>query len=394
MIKAGTLVMVENTVKQEAEPKPKLHVQWGKLIPGGILAVIVTATVVADIWNNAGYAYVSMGPGAALIAGAVGLMVGLAPLVAYFIGWDTALRSASGFCTVACVMFALFAYGEKNGAQQGAKARAGMSMADADAARQEARDARAEAAGIKEIASVRDLEALQASAKASLDSASVAAKKQGIECIQSKRCRKERDSLDQVTERLGKARAKAEAIERAEKAEQRVSAAKIEVKEAGPVAANAMASQASAWFSLDVRTTEQQFALIMMLVLVGSTLSLAFLGEHATKLMVEAFRQEAPKPVRVSRPGVVKPAEPAARGLAGFIGLCKHGEMVPIKEAHASMLRWWKLTGQKGEPPSERALSIAFNKAGFEKQLDRNKKAFFAVKVPEAGLRLVAGQDA
>lgn len=386
------------TVTIEDQPKPKLRIAWGKLVPGGILAVIVSATVVADIWNNAGYAYVSMGPGAALIAGAVGLMVGLAPLVAYFIGWDTALRAASGFCTVACVMFALFAYGEKNGAQQGAKARAGMSMADADAARQEARDARAEAAGIKEIASVRDLEALQASAKSSLDSATAAAKKQGIECIQSKRCRKERDSLDQVTERLGKARAKAEAIERAEKAEQRVSTAKSEVKEAGPIAANAMASQASAWFSLDVRTTEQQFALIMMLVLVGSTLSLAFLGEHATKLMVEAFRQETPKPVRVSRPGVVKPAEPvaltpSAKGLPGFLALCKHGEPTLQKDIREAVDRHWVTTKQTGPIPSDRALGMALVKHGFEKIVDRQKRVSYAIKLPETVLKLVAGLD-
>ena len=390
--------MVENTVKREAEPKPKLHVQWGKLIPGGILAVIVTATVVADIWNNAGYAYVSMGPGAALIAGAVGLMVGLAPLVAYFIGWDTALRSASGFCTVACVMFALFAYGEKNGAQQGAKARAGMSMADADAARQEARDARAEALRISEIASVRDLEALQASAKASLDSASVAAKKQGIECIQSKRCRKERDSLDQVTERLGKARAKAEAIERAEKAEQRVSAAKSEVKEAGPVAANAMASQASAWFSLDVRTTEQQFALIMMLVLVGSTLSLAFLGEHATKLMVEAFRQETPKPVRapVARkaPDSVVDAPKKKSDMDEFLDAwteVSDGPPLPASEFAKCLAAHWSVKHAGKAPPTGTALGKALG-ARYSKTKTGGKQCYFAkLKTVSLAKKSVAG---
>lgn len=289
-------VMVENTVKEEI--KSKLHIAWGKLVPGGILAVIVSATVVADIWNNAGYAYASMGPGAAVVAGAIGLMVGLAPIIAFFIGWDTALRSAAGCCTIACVLFALFAYGEKNGAQQGAKTMAGMSMVDADTARQEARDARAEASRITEVASVRDLDALQASAKASLDSASAAAKKQGIECIQSKRCRKERAELDQVTERLGQARAKADAIERAEKAEGRLASAKTEAREAGPASANALASIASSWFRLEVRTTEQQFAFVMMLVLIGSTLSIAFLGEHATKLMVEAFHSAEPKRAR------------------------------------------------------------------------------------------------
>lgn len=386
------------TVTIEDQPKPKLHIAWGKLVPGGILAVIVSATVVADIWNNAGYAYGSMGPGAAVVAGAIGLMVGLAPIIAFFIGWDTALRSAAGCCTIACVLFALFAYGEKNGAQQGAKVMAGMSMADADTARQEARDARAEASRIAEVGSVRDLEALQASAKASMDSASAAAKKQGIECIQSKRCRKERAELDQVTERLGQARAKADAIERAEKAEGRLASAKTEAREAGPASANALASIASSWFHLEVRTTEQQFAFIMMLVLIGSTLSIAFLGEHAAQLLSGAFVTDQPKPVKAVRSPVVKKAEPVAltptaKGLPGFLALCKHGEQTPQKDIREAVDRYWVTTKQPGPPPSDRALGMAIVKHGFEKVVDRQKRVSYAIKLPDTGLKLVAGLD-
>lgn len=378
--------MIENTVKMESDPKPKLHIAWGKLIPGGILAVIVSATVVADIWNNAGYAYASMGPGAALIAGAVGLMVGLAPIVAYFIKWDMALRATSGFCTVACVMFALFAYGEKNGAQQGAKASASMSLADAETARQEARDARAEAAKIAEIASVKDLEALQASARSSLDSASTAAKRQGIECIQSKRCRKERDSLDQVTERLGKARAKAEAIERAEKAELRVSAAKGEAREVGIVSANAMASITSSWFGLNVQTTEQQFALMMMLVLVGSTLSMAFLGEHAVKLLVEAFRHEAPKPVKLARSPVVKKAEPATSqpqkqsDMDEFLDAwteTSDGPPLAAGEFAKCLAAHWSIKHAGKKPPTATALGRALG-ARYSKTKTGGQQCYFA----------------
>jgi hypothetical protein len=301
----------KGTGMSEETIKPTRRIVWGKLISGSILGLIVIAGVASDTINNVSYALAAMGLGAAMVAGAVGLLIGLVPVVAYFNGWNVPLRVAAGCCTVTCIVFALLAYGEKNGAHQGEKERAGLSLADAEAARAEARRARDEASSITEAGSVRDLEAIEARAVKALADAEKYAEEQKIICQRSKRCREAAAAANAATERLSKARAKADALARAERAEQRLADAKTEVRQSGVAKANAVASFTGAWAGIEAKDAEQRLAFVIMLVLICTTMSIAFLGEHCIKLMAESVvwdNPSAPKPA--ARPARAKAALP------------------------------------------------------------------------------------
>jgi hypothetical protein len=54
------------------------------------------------------------------------------------------------------------------------------------------------------------------------------------------------------------------------------------------------------------------------------------------------------------------------------------------------MTAWWHATQQPGKVPSERALGFALRDAGFEKKADRKDRRFYAITLPQRGLKVVA----
>jgi hypothetical protein len=107
---------------------------------------------------------------------------------------------------------------------------------DEQTARAEEAAARQEAAAIGELVSVEELDALTTRARVSADDEAKLAKGQGALCSQVRRCRTAEETLAGLTQRLGQAKARAAALQRAEEARGRVSAAQGRAK-AGPASA-------------------------------------------------------------------------------------------------------------------------------------------------------------
>lgn len=367
--------MVENTVKQEAEPKPKLHVQWGPMTSGLLTAGFALGCGGADLINNAIFGWQK---GGLIAAGFVIAAIGLMGLPAKARG----LHDVPVWLMVAaCGALSLFA-GYKNHtanqrnfdlAQAAITTRYNQAQDAIRNAEEDARQAKAEIAGIAEMMGSEELQRLHDEAKARAEKES-----SGDRGGCGRRCRAAEDEAKGYLSRIASARAKEDAQGRLE-----ASIARMNREKASAPAAPKQAGESD--------HEEMIMAFLLLLVtVIGATFF-----ERGFKEIKGAISWEAPKRQRVAaKTDAPVASTPAARGLAGFIGLCKHGEMVPIKEAHAALERWWKATGQKGVLPAARTLSSALEKAGFEKQVDRNKRSFFAVKAPEAGLRLVAGQDA
>lgn len=372
MMKAGNLVM---TLVTEEQTKPKLRIAWGKLAGGTALLLFAVGGGGFDMYNNWMFGLEKSVPIAGtFILAAIGLMAlpGLAE-------GKTDIRT--WFLVGVCGLLCLYAGGKNHMASQRnhdlAQAaittrydQAQSAIKDAEA---DIRQAKAEIAGIDELMGSEELQRLHHEARERANKES-----SGDRGGCGKRCRAAEDEAKSYLSRIASAKAKEDAQGRLDAAQARMDAEKAKAP-AAPKQAGESAQE------------ETLMAVLLLLVtIVGATFF-----ERGVKEIRAAVSWDEPKRAKVVavKSDAQPVSTPATRGMAGFIGQCKHGEMVPIKEAHASLARWWKLTGQKGEVPKERALSTAFSKGGFEKHLDRNKKAFFAVKTPEAGLKLVAGKD-
>lgn len=364
--------MIENTVKEEI--KPKLRIAWGKLAGGTALLLFAVGGGGFDMYNNWMFGLEKSVPIAGtFILAAIGLMAlpGLAE-------GKTDIRT--WFLVGVCGLLCLYAGGKNHMASQRnhdlAQAAVTTRYDQAQAAIKDAeadiRQAKIEIAGVHEILGSEELQRLhhEARERASKESS-------GDRGGCGRRCRAAEDEAKSYLSRIASAKAKEDAQGRLDAAQARMDAEKAKAP-AAPKQAGESAQE------------ETLMAVLLLLVtIVGATFF-----ERGVKEIRAAVDWEVPKKVRASVKTDAQPvATPAARGLAGFVGLCKHGEFVPIKDAHAVLERWWKVTGQKGEVPAARTLSAAFSKDGFDKRVDRNKRSFFAVKTPDAGLRLVAGQD-
>lgn len=375
------------TVTIEDQPKPKLRVQWPKLIGGVTLAVMVLWALKVDLGNNWSYGN-TISHEAALVAALCAFGVAALPIVAQLYGrWTLILQGATAACVAGTIACAFLAYKDKQNAElmarSGKQATYANAQRDADAAREEAKQAREEANKISEPASVADLEDMAARARKTHQDAENFAKGQGLICARNKRCREASTALDGVSERLGKARMKQAELERAGRAEERVNKLKVEAKD-GPADAGTFAHGG--------------VLSIVNALFIAATVMIGLLGEQAIALVQGAFTWDQPKPVKLARSPVVKKAEPVAltptaKGLPGFLALCKHGEQTPQKDIREAVDRYWVTTKQPGPPPSDRALGMAIVKHGFEKVVDRQKRVSYAIKLPDTGLKLVAGLD-
>lgn len=373
MMKAGNLVM---TLVNEAEPKPKLRIAWGRMAGGASLTALAVWCGGMDLLNNATFGMQkSMTIAGIFIAAAIGLM--LLPVMAN--GWKDV---HAWFMVVVCGIISMFAGFQNHMASQRnhdlaqaaittryEQAQKAIGQADADIVL-----AKSEISDIREMLGSSELQRIYDEAKARRDQEMSADR--GAKC--GRNCRAAEKLMDDTLARIASAKAKEAAQDRLDAAMVRMASEKSNAP-AAPKQASASA------------TEETVMAVILLLAsIVGATFF-----ERGVKELNGAWNWEAPKKARAAPAQAVAILKtPAANGVAGFVGLCKHGDMIPIKEAHAALERWWKATGQKGPCPAARTLSAALEKAGFEKQVDRNKRSFFAVKTPEAGLRLVAGQDA
>lgn len=272
------------------------------VLAGMLLGAICLAGLRIDILNNWNYgAGVSHELAGVLVLAAIG--VAALPAVAGVKGWSWLYGLGTAGCIILTVMAAFLAYT----ARQGEIAAARQTSADGyesarhdegDARRDEG-EARAEATAIAESASVDELKLLVEAAR---DKADREAGRGG--CLG--KCEAAKDAHAALIGRLGQAKAKAAALDRAEAARQRVQAAQGRAKGGSaslPMSAIWIAAQ-TGWKAAEVaQSIDIGFALLSILV----TQIFAALGHPAVRLIMWGI--ERPKP-EIDRGQKLAPATP------------------------------------------------------------------------------------
>jgi hypothetical protein len=209
----------------------------GLTVLAGVLLLAAPATGLwVDVGNNWQYG-LTVSHEAAIVLAAAAVGVAGFPALAGMRGWNGLLASCWAVCFVLTVGAAFLAYTGKQGQtadQRKAAAEAYQSARqDEAAAREEEKAARDEAAAVGETGTVEELQALADRAEQTASDQATAAKAANVLCPAVKRCRQADEALTLATRRLGEAKAKAAALERAEAARERIQKA-VEQAKAGP----------------------------------------------------------------------------------------------------------------------------------------------------------------
>ena len=276
------------------------------------LSIMAAVAVRVDILNNWQYGLtISAELASILVLAAVAVVA--VPVAASILGWSRHLRITAAICVALTVWSAVNAYSAKQGAAilaaQSSQAAYSMALADAQAAREEAATARKEAAGISETMSADALADLVAQARAKYTGLTTTAQDRGTTCTAMKACRAAETDLGTLTQRHGQAKAKAEALVRAEKADAKVAAAKIEAK-AGPAEASMVATVIAGQIGADASAVARYMALALTGLGIAVTQLVALLGGQAASLIGGAVKQRAAE--RAAKAA----AEPAPAGAA------------------------------------------------------------------------------
>lgn len=258
------------------------------VLAGTLLGTICLAGLRIDILNNWQYgATVSHELAGVLVLAAIG--VAALPAVAGVKGWSWLYGLGTAGCIILTVMAAFLAYTARQGEvaairQTSADGYESARRDEADARRDEA-EARREAASIPEASSVDELKLLVEAAKAK------AGREEGRGGCLGK-CEAANDAYAALIGRLGQAKAKAAAFDRAEAARQRVQAAQGRAKGGSaplPMSAIWIAAQ-TGWKAAEVaQSIDVGFALLSILV----TQVFAALGNPAVKLIMWGIERPA-----------------------------------------------------------------------------------------------------
>src|SRR5262245_21214608 len=189
------------------------------VLAGVLLLAAPAIGLWVDIGNNWAFGLtVSHEAAIVLVAAAIG--VAGFPALAGIQGWNWLLASCFALCFAVTVGAAFLAYTGKQGqvadARKAADAVYQSARRDEAAAREEEQAARAEVAAIGETGSVDELQALADRAQKTADEQNIASKTVGQFCAAVRRCRQAEEALTTATKRLGEAKTKAAALDRAE----------------------------------------------------------------------------------------------------------------------------------------------------------------------------------
>jgi hypothetical protein len=263
-----------------------------QLCTGAALAAMAGVAVRIDILNNWEYGKtVNVELATAFAIAAVAVVA--IPIAAAILGWSRHLKALTWICVALTVWAAVNAYSAKQGAAilaaQSSQAAYTSALADAQAARGDAAAARKEAAAIGETSSADALAQLVTQASVRLAGLTTAAQDRGIICAGMKTCRAAETDLGALTQRLGQAKAKAEALTRAEKADAKVNAAKTEAK-AGPAEASMVATVIAGRLGADASDVARYIALTLTGLGIAVTLLVSLLGGQAASLIGGAIQ--------------------------------------------------------------------------------------------------------
>jgi hypothetical protein len=326
------------------------------------------------------------------------------PAAAALRRWDWLLRLGTAASVLLTAWAAVSAYADKQGkdilARQAASAAYEAAQAEAAFARQNIRQARAEAAAINETASIADLEALAAFqrdliAKETKDRGGCGAN-----------CRKAEDTLNAVLGRVPAARAKEAAWARVEVAERHLKSATGEAK-FGPAEPSMLAGYIARQTDRDTAEVARTIALATTGFAIVVTLLMAGLAHQAVSLIMQGVGvqpRNAAKPVRQEINGIatgaktVLPAIQRSRReklsravrrrpdpiapedrMALFVrdGFEPGGEATS-DEIYLALEAWWIANAPGQVMPSPKALSKALADAGIERVKRGGKVRYLA----------------
>lgn len=375
--------------KDELPAKPKRC--YGSLGVGAILAGIALAAVSVDYSNNTHFGE-KVSPELGMVMGLAAIALTALPAAAATLGrWDWQLKSGTMFCVVLTVIAALSAYTDKQGkdilARKGEAEAYRMAQADAAAARQEISEARAAADRITETASIADLEAMAKLQRELIE------KETNDRGGCGKRCRDAEDALKAIILRVPAARAKAEAVARAEEAQARLDQAQ-KAQSAGPAEQTMLASVIGSWVSHDPADVARWISLTITAFSIAATLILALVTEKSVLLIMRglAFKPisheiEDVKPVAVTiippRRMGRKPKKPTGDELLRMFvtEFCKPGEGETTGgEMHEAFDRFWTDRADGLRKPSNVVVSQTLATAGIKKG-KRGGRVRYAAKV-------------
>jgi hypothetical protein len=299
------------------------------VLAGVLLLAAPAIGLWVDIGNNWAFG-LTVSHEAAIVLAAAAIGVAGFPALAGIQGWNGLLASCFALCFAVTVGAAFLAYTGKQG--QTADARKVMAATyeaarrDETAAREEEQAARTEAAAIGEAGSVDELQALADRAQKAADEQNLAAKTAGQLCATVKRCRQAEEALTTATKRLGEAKAKAAALERAEAARGRIQKARAAAK-GGPASSplSAMWIAARGGWQADEVAASIDVGLAVLIIAV--TQLFAFCAHPAVRLIVSGLDRPASLPVTAQEPRrqaeTVPQAEasPAAARLADALSM-------------------------------------------------------------------------
>jgi hypothetical protein len=285
------------------------------VLAGLLLAAFSAAGLWVDVDNNWSYGS-TVSHEAAIVLAAAAIGVAAFPAVAAVRGWSALLAAGTAVCLVLTVGAAFLAYTAKQG--ETADARRGTAEAyrsakqDEQDARAQETAARAEAAAIAELVSAAELELLAERARKTADEAAERAKVQGVLCIQVTRCRQADEALAAITQRLGRAKAKAAALRRADQARGRMEQAQDRAKAGTPTSAPLSAMWIAAqggWKAEEVDASMNVGLAVMMILL---TQILAWCAHPAVKCIIWGLE----RPAATTAPASAQVAEPATMPVA------------------------------------------------------------------------------
>ena len=256
------------------------------VLAGMLLAAMCVAGLGIDTANNWQYgATVSHELASVLLVAAIG--VAAFPVAAAVAGWNWLFRLGTIACVFLTIVAAFLAYttrqGEVAASRQTTADGYESARTDEADARQAERVARAEAAGIAELATVDELQTLVGEAKAKAD------REAGRGSCQGK-CEAAKDAHSALLGRLGQAKAKAAALARAEASRQRMASA--QGRATGGAACHPMSALwIAAHTGWEAAAVQQSIDIGFAIGAILATQILALLGHPAVLLIMRGIEQ-------------------------------------------------------------------------------------------------------
>ena len=357
-------------------PRQKRKLCLGNLAAGTLSAGLALWAIKVDATNNYHFGLEYAGEEAAQLLVLAAAALAVVPMLAAAApkGWDKILRIVFWGSVIATVIAAVNAYGVKQGATidaaKGAKDRYEQAQQDRDQARRDLVEAKAAAAAIAETVPAAELQKLYDDAKARRD-AEANDPKRGAKCGEN--CRKAEAEMNTYSPRIATARAKDIALARADQAQARIDAAKVE-SSGGPKDQTPIAKAIAAWTGTTAEDAAGKIALVMAVMMITISVSAGLIFDHAFQAIRKGLgfgQASAPAPVQASAPD--RTEERAARKLAMLAAMSSVEridhfvmtiakpliEVKPMtaKALYEELVQWWHERLPGVAAPSQRQLA-------------------------------------